>query len=910
MLNIRFGLALDGQAGARVSQATGQTRLGPLGLLALLETRLGLVPLLAQGTHALRVLAMRGCLQRACTGQRFYERSFEADELGTASTLLAWRDHWALHGWDGQLPPEAPPRLRDMAAVERLAQAQVVPGPGQRLAMVADRLGRICRINRLAGEVGLLDPLAAYPLAWRRVLAWLPTTDQSMPPPGAPAGSLLGDLQRALLAAQSGGQPEPMTWRDDGSLTVACGTSQIAAVQWLAHRLGVADERPGADRGASGRQTVIVPLQASSLLAAALDAAGLPQLSLTRAGNPYRPALQLLPLALRLLWAPLDCQALLQFLTLAVHPLPDRARQRIAARLCQTPGVGGPDWRALMTSLQADSEGDPALLAEIAFWVEPQRYRPADRAPLTVVRDRAARLADFFNTQRLADAPDPARSAAWQAGQTQAIALVGLAQGLLDQGVDRIAPAMLDKLVALATTVGGGAGQAQRRVGTGSDAIACVTDPAALTDAVARLSWWPLAAPTPAPLSAWSPREQQSLLEAGVDLPQISGQPGQPGLAAQHINAGLRALLQAQRQLTLVLPVPGSAQPVHPLWLLIRRLVSGIPVQRCEAVLGSAPVPGLSSGVPWRALPGRRRWWQLAAGTPVPWPATASFTSLELLLFNPFHWLLVDPAQLRGSKGLRLPDDFQLLGSVAHSMVEQLYRAPCRLTQTPDQLGESFDRQFDRLIDEQGAPLRAPGRRAELQQFRLRLRASLQHLHGRLLDAGALRVEPEKPLAAKTAVGALRGRCDLLLTLGSGQQMVIDMKWTGLAKYRDKLRQQAHLQLAVYGQLRQQATGLWPAVGYYLLRDGALLTPDAKHFPGLRAVPLPDGATAVLWQRVLATWQWRKAQIDGGAVELVLADIAATDDPGPANLADDGLLRETLDPRYNPCIYLAGWAVP
>jgi hypothetical protein len=69
-------------------------------------------------------------------------------------------------------------------------------------------------------------------------------------------------------------------------------------------------------------------------------------------------------------------------------------------------------------------------------------------------------------------------------------------------------------------------------------------------------------------------------------------------------------------------------------------------------------------------------------------------------------------------------------------------------------------------------------------------------------------------------------------------------------------------------------------------------------------VPLPADASAELWQRAVATWHWRKAQLDAGEVELVMADMAATDRsiPQPGALAI-----ETLPAQYNPFVHLAGW---
>lgn len=100
---ITFGLHLDGERGWRSANRLGRPVFGPLGLLHPLETRLGL--LRADCAHAQRVTQYRECLKQFDTPNRFYHASSGSDPAATSASLLAWRDAWHLHGWNGEPAP-------------------------------------------------------------------------------------------------------------------------------------------------------------------------------------------------------------------------------------------------------------------------------------------------------------------------------------------------------------------------------------------------------------------------------------------------------------------------------------------------------------------------------------------------------------------------------------------------------------------------------------------------------------------------------------------------------------------------------------------------------------------------------------------------------------------------------------
>ena len=139
-LRVTFGLHLDGQRAVQPADRLGEITVGPLGLLAILETHLGLLG--NQPSRAERIVQYRECLAKADGAARFNHVSFATDPQGVADALLEWRDLWHLHGWDGHFDDVAPARLRDLAAVEEIAARQLAPSLGERLARVRRELDR------------------------------------------------------------------------------------------------------------------------------------------------------------------------------------------------------------------------------------------------------------------------------------------------------------------------------------------------------------------------------------------------------------------------------------------------------------------------------------------------------------------------------------------------------------------------------------------------------------------------------------------------------------------------------------------------------------------------------------------------------------------------------------------------
>lgn len=886
-MHIRLGLQLDGQHGAAFQPCVDRITTGPLGMLNLLETQLGL--LRADTAHVVRVLQYRDCLKRRDGAERFYHRSFAVDPMGTADTLLNWRDQWHLHGWSSHtaasLVTSKARRLADMAEVEAETCERLAPSVGERLARVSDALST--RRARVA-QVELCDPLTHWPFAWQRVLCVLTLAQPTPVAIAGVPGSLLADLQHALCALTAGGTVPKLKWRDDGSVCIVQAESPLLSAQWVAAELQKLDH-------ASAEQTLLCSTQAA-LLDDVVVASHLPRQGF-KESSPLRPALQVLPMVLGQLWKPVDIYGLLKFLTHPICPVSSVARRPLAEMIARSPGIGsGPAWEKALQEIQQACEGSEHfdwadVRDNIQCWLEHPRFEPATGIPLDALCERLALLARYF-LGRLAD-KDVAKQLAFTSALSQTKTLLRSVQALALQGETHLGGQSLQTLLQQATAQGASNPLNAAQMG----ACRTVTQPGAAIDAAQTVIWWNLQAPAVSAAYPWSTRELEQLRECGVVLPEVSD------LLAREALMWQRPVLTATSKLTLVLPSPGGE--AHPLWLLVQSLFdkgAQPHIVRVESALKDSRLEPVAH----KPLPEQKRWWQLPEGVSLPGRSVESYSSLEACLFNPYVWVLRYPAKLSGSRILDVSEGALLYGNLSHHMVERWLTRDDALTEMDAAFSGWFHPAFNELISQEGAVLLMPGRQEELASFKRKLQYAMAQLRSQLRAAGVITAFTEVKLEGHYVGGQISGFSDLLLTRGDGQKAILDLKW-GSKSYQDKLAANRHVQLAIYGELVRQQTGQWPKLAYFSLSTGDLLATDSDYFPKAKQVrklkQVAEEGSPHLWQRFLKTWRWRREQIERGEIEVVLQ---VHDDDLPP---EDALAAEVLNPKYNEFLALAGWGL-
>ena len=431
-MHVTFGLNLDARQGPSPQSSFNTPVVGRLGFLSLLEMYLGLAK--PEVAAAQRVAVYMGHLQRHDNGTRFYSASMKVDSVGTAVKLLSWRDEWLLGGWLGTAQASHPVRLQELAMVETTASG-MPPGEATRLLLVEQAL-KATGYNPIT-SVSLVDPLEDFPLLWRRVLSCLPDVQASPAVPHG-EGALRALQEKAVLVMSGQGPPSKMSPIADGSVRLVRTLSFSTAEHWL-----------GAHAVAHPADRLVLAENHGDSLDTTLVATGGVNCGFENPSQ-LRPALQALGLALEMCWAPLDVGRLVDFLTHPVGPFSRRARATLAKAVAEQPGIGGAAWVEAKNKIAADKDG-AALVVEIEFWLESERWPRHQGAPLDALLARADKLKEAMR-RRLSG--DPSIAATFAPAHRQCAAVFDSLSELSRQGVNTLLPRQIEQLVAHATPTG------------------------------------------------------------------------------------------------------------------------------------------------------------------------------------------------------------------------------------------------------------------------------------------------------------------------------------------------------------------------------------------------------------------------------------------------------------------------
>jgi len=842
---------------------------GPLRLLDHVETMLGLG---RPGVSDVQRIAVYRRKLEAAGGDRFWTKSFAVDPWSSSRELLRWRDDLIEAGWKPGFGAERS-RLADLGSAE--TSGPLLPlSRADRLRAAIEALAD-CPVPSLG--VALVDDVAVLPAGWRALIGALGAAGASVAqtPFAAPIRAA-GDL--ALLASGvADAKPS-----GDGSVVLLSADTEICAGEAVAAWLASQGEE-------AQRNVTFVLSKDTDLLDHSLARHGLPRLGVS-APSPHRALLQVLPLAYSLAWEPPDPNRLLDVLLLPTSPVPRAVSRELAKVVAKNPGVGGREWVATWASIAAEPpEGsDPkkhaARAAEWRAFLEPKRHKPNDGLPRLEAKAIADRVRQWATKRAATDDDDLMR--------TLATVCNDLSSAIDATGLERLDRVLVERMVdeALAGGVSDPESEAE------ASSWRAVHHPGALWGPAGTVVWWHFADAGETSASVrWNEAERQALASAGCPLDD-------PELELRLLAAAWeRPLRYARNRLIFVRPtlLAGVEAKAHPLW---HSLVARAPkieeavAFRAEDVFSRASVGCAGSALAREACeiaapPVPRRDWTTAPARVQPRPSESA-SSLETLLTCPLRWTLRYASRLRPGLRQSLPEPEKLLGLVAHRIAEESF-AP-GAPPVPADVEAYAKRRLPELVPEMAATLMLPECAAELSAAKTDIPAALADLARFLHDEEltVVAVEHEFFEADTLTPGfGVNGRIDMRAATRAGRPVVIDLKWYRTDAYiRRDLGLGKALQLGVYGR-HVSDVGVDARVGYFMLRQGKFLTPEA----GGAGVHVEGPSAQDTWDRVVASFGDLKVDLDRGNVRSALEHRGLKD---PEKFADPYLL---APPRCSHC---------
>ena len=512
-------------------------------------------------------------------------------------------------------------------------------------------------------------------------------------------------------------------------------------------------------------------------------------------------------------------------------------------------GQAGPAWQEAVASARQNAVKKTApdaaevrralgrIESDLRHWILFERFDPQLGAPGAILSETCARVASWAS--RMASKLD------LEQPQTEMLHATIANAAELREVAKHESAVTRPQLKRLLSQVCGGwqtpepdpqAGHVHRVRGP-----ECVLEPA---DSIL---WWDFSEAPPTALAPWTPQETTQLRSHGAEVI-----PAEILLAAAN-RAWLRPLFAARARLVLFRPRQRAREPVprHPLELRLLTLLEDgspkLPTLDLDATLaiGQSTTRLTLARMQPRALPQVRRWWKLSGGQQLGPRREESFSSADKFIFSPYAWVLDYKARLRPGTiaKARLADDFRLKGTLLHRLLDLLAAAPTSKidwrTASQQELDCWIERCWLTLLEQEGATLLLPGKRADGEALLQTGKNALWRLLGHLRQAGIERIETNVAMPpAPFPGGQMGGKIDLLGHSREKGNAVIDLKFAGRDRRQSELQNNLQLQLAVYAYLVQHGqAGNWPATAYYLLTRGELLAQRRDYFAGAVQIP-------------------------------------------------------------------------
>ncbi|MEM6965021.1 MAG: PD-(D/E)XK nuclease family protein [Bacteroidota bacterium] len=872
-MKIHFGLELDDLVFPKSKSTVGNVQhFGPQGLLLMLETHLGQAGHPNNNEH-LRIEQFRQALQIHLrdTPHCFFQKSFAADQLATAATLLGMRDELVLGNWNFQADLMTPPRLLTLASVENIFKStdntlRLAAGFADRFRVV---IQRIKTHQQPIEKIILNEPLEYLPQHFQDLFRTLQSEGASIEDAVPFEISTKHDLsifQKVLNKETS--VKEKQQLQNDGSLLLVKSKRETHAAAWLANFFL---------KNEAFRPLCLIP-EKSRALDNAFIQEGMPSLGILSA-SLARPSLQILKLVTTFLWQPIDPYKILEFVSLTVKPLADDLAHQIAMLMAQTPGVKSDRWYAItqqyFRDLEETAKADRSvdfnkIKNQYDFWFERTRYRINQKVPIADAIQIFEYLARWAS-EEFENSNGKNTSMLILSEQAKRVKDLLEAQPETETQLTNL------ELERIVRTIYEPSPTQFRETEIGH--LPFVHQSSAIIKNVDELLWWNFSSNEPDYFfSQWYGSELNYLKNLNIHLQSPTDK------NKLLIWQRSRPVLRTKDRLILIMPemVNGSEVFPHPLHDVLEATFENLSditfdvdneagkaaIQRYfqtpeKVLLQNQPLgqsqPFIQIGDSRQLLPD----YESEDGRNYE-----TFTSLDAMFYYPYQWVFRHKIKLHKSSILSIVQDVTLMGNLSHRFFELLFKEDIQ-GWNKRQVEQWIDAKANQLLAREGAVLLMYGREPERIGFINKIKYASWSLVAMIQKNGWKVVTTEMDLEGDFQQVPIKAKADLVLQRGD-EHLVVDLKWRGATRRKNVIKNEEDLQLVMYSKLLT-ADQTWAHTAYFILESGKMIARNALAINEVEAVA-PDSDHIDINQRILEkmenTYRWRLAQLEKGMIEV------------------------------------------
>ena len=772
-----------------------------------------------------------------------FHKSIDIDSMSVAKTLLQWRDYLAMCGWNGDINLINCTRLNTLAEIDNEFEDK----------------GLAKLLNKLQEQLNLMvSGNAATPSIYKELTIEIPCAFDLLPDYIQPVLNSLRSLGVTIEVSEEDTNAMPE------SINEIHFSQQWKAEAWLsqqypnAYDLWINTDNKRLDNW--------LHMSGQAVCGSEMENAN-PQIT------------QLFLLAVQLFQRPLNVNTLLQYLFLPECPLNWKFRRELAKNIVREGGFCNDKVQKCIKAyiereFKEEKDTTPQKSTQEQREAEYLSYLPFDlRAeekalPLSEETDLVDKeaLAIFLSSIGSHASERAVKIAAklpYDARISQLRAVSEMIKALTDQ-IDKIIVGDLSfkKLIQWSQSLYESGNYILYNAQAHSRTL--ITQPSNMISNAAKVIWCDFYGDISEKLSTdfLSPYEQQELKNHGVRLWDKDNETRLLNILSA------RPLHHTTESLTVITcdKLGAAKLPLHPLYHIIQGAAT---LQNGDALYNALASKEVSM-IDNRRDDDKKKICFDAKAHPVTWNDTESFSSMEVLLQDPFDYFMQYPLQFQdiSDTNIKLSTTY---GNVAHETIEYLFTTNRGNNTLTSYVESHYEEALHRAFLRKGALLLLPEHHLDKDRLTYQLRKCVNNLAALVEENGLTVIKCEQKELEQLNFEEeifMKGYIDMVLKDKDDNEVVFDLKWTSKKdKFQKMLEKNRALQLAIYQAMLKKHSGesAFVRTAYYVMPQGKLFSTD--NFSGSNFEQITPSSQGDVMDQLRKGYTERRKEINEGIIE-------------------------------------------